>query len=278
MDVLNPRENDPLDRDDPFAQHAVRHPALIGTHGLSSDIYCPLFDWFFDSEVFEQWAKRKTNRQLYCTGGPGSGKTTLTALMAARIRGLLATAEAVDSGVFVATIYIHQYVVGNSLAFLEDFLQSVFAQLAPVGAPIEPRTLKFHEEYGEACRVGKRATARIDLVSKAVNARLCEPQLRGSGFLLVDGLDQCTPSLQQLLERELTAMQQAGMQIMVASRLPIYERIAEYYCDFHERDLYEAPLVYYWQCTICEKSIICHQCKEKENPCNNWYVSKFSST
>lgn len=275
MDVQNLDRNDALDKDDPFAQHAVTHPALMATHVLSFDIYRPLFDWFFDSEVFEQWVKRRTTRQLYCTGGPGSGKTTLTALMAARIRGLLTATSEISCDAFVATIYVHQYVVGNGLAFLEDFLQSVFAQLAPVGAPIEPQTSKFHEKYTEACRVGKRATARIDLVSKAVNARLCEPQLRGSSFLLVDGLDQCTPSLQQLLERELTAMQQAGLRIMVASRLPVYERIVEYYCDFHERDLYEAPLLLYWQCMICEKSIICQPCKEEGKLCNNWYVFLF---
>jgi len=275
MDAQDGDKNAALDKDDPFARRAATHPALRASHDLPSDIYRPLFDWFFDSEVFEQWVKRRTTRQLYCTGGPGSGKTTLTALMAARIRGLHTAAAAPGCDTFVATIYVHQYVVENSLAFLEDFLQSVFVQLAPVGVPIEPQTSRFHEQYAEACRVGKRATTRTDLVSRAVNARLCEPQLRGSSFLLVDGLDQCTPSLQQLLERELTAMQQAGLRIMVASRLPVYERTVEYYCDFHEHDLYEAPLLFHWQCIICEKSIICLPCKEEGKPCNNWYVFLF---
>lgn len=268
MNVQSGSMNNALDEDDPFAQHVAAHSALRAAYNLSSDIYHPLFDWFFDSPIFEQWMKRGTTRQLYCTGGPGSGKTTLTALMAARIRTLHTTTAATDYDTFVATIYVHQYVSENDLALLEDFFQIVFAQLAPVGAPIEPQTSKFYEQYTEACRIGKRATVRIDLVSRAVNARLCETQLRTCNFLLLDGLDQCTPSLQQLFERELTKMQQSGLQIMVASRLPVYERTVDYYCDFCDC----GPLLFYWQCLMCERSVICKPCNANMRFCNNWYV------
>jgi hypothetical protein len=59
---------------DPFAQYAVDHPALGSTVNISPDIYKPLFDSFFESEIFERWLNRKNSWQLHCVGGPGAGK------------------------------------------------------------------------------------------------------------------------------------------------------------------------------------------------------------
>lgn len=149
----------------------------------------------------------------------------------------------------------------------------VYRQFTPNESLIGQHIVKWYINYVKAQHAGKCTSKRVELIAKALHARISEIGDCGRSFLLVDSIDQCSPTLKELLERELSALQEKGLSIMVASRLPIYQKQREIYCDFHEVDYdYEDGLRFYLRCMSCEDIVICFSCKDKGNVCPRWYV------
>ncbi|KAF2798054.1 hypothetical protein K505DRAFT_297239 [Melanomma pulvis-pyrius CBS 109.77] len=274
------QDSHPPDDVDPFFRSTTTHPSLKKSHDLSSDIYHSLFNGFFKSDEFTSWIHRKTCPQLHCIGGPGSGKTTLTTLTAERIRHTCS--QSLTGTAFIATIYISEDITEDEQEFFEDFLHMVYQQLTPNESLIGQHIVKWYNNYVKAQHAGKCTSKRVELIAKVLHARISEIGDCGRSFLLVDSIDQCSPTLKELLERELSALHKKGLSIMVTSRLPIYQKQRDVYCDFHEADYdYEDGLRFYLRCMSCEDIVICFSCKDKGNFCpkcgldTQWEESKY---
>ena len=226
------------------------HLALDESHALASDVYPRLFDWFFSSEEFNRWCTgRSTWRRLHCSGGPGCGKTTLSALTAQRLRNRF-------TDVPVASVFICTDVRYNETAFVEDFLASICRQLEPSD---EDAQLDGYIERGH----GKRVAIRIDLIREVLHERISS---RKRTFLVLDGVDRCGSVLELLLGAELANLQQRGLSVLVTSRLPVYEKPEIVTCDVHPSE----RLTLFWECDVCHEFIICYPCKEKTDQCEKW--------
>jgi hypothetical protein len=162
----------------------------------------------------------------------------------------------------------------NEQAFIEDVLCVIYKQFLPTQGLPKPFTSKSYRAYIRAKNAGKRASIRIALIAKALQSRVSEIDMGNRFFLLVDNIDQCNPSLRDLLARELAVLQEKGLSIMLASRLPIYEKPKSQFCDYQDlvEDHSREILTFYWRCMNCEKYLICVQCKEQGRSCPKWYV------
>ncbi|KAF2855716.1 hypothetical protein T440DRAFT_386062 [Plenodomus tracheiphilus IPT5] len=253
------------DLPDPFAQYYAVHPALGAPHGVTSDIYVPLFDAFFDSEIFNRWLRRKNAWQLHLVGGPGAGKTTMASLTMKRIRAEYT--QSVGIKTHVAAIFMRDGPIENELAFLEDFLGDIYRQFTPLGLLANHIASQKYEKYTDARNAGKRVSVRIDLIGQAVQQRCMEIQETGRAFLVFDNIEQCSPSLEQLLLHQFSVLQQSGVGILITSRLLKYGKLEEIYCDFHDPGPYEGRLQFYRRCVHCEKHYTCEECGDVENVC-----------
>lgn len=178
----------------------------------------------------------------------------------------------------VASIFIRDGIIENELAFLEDFLGEVYRQLTGFGRDAGSSSSRMYTRYSNAQRTGRRAAVRVDLIAQALQQRVAEIRETHGSFLVIDNIDQCSPSLEELLQCELSNLRSRGLNIMITSRLPRYEKIEDISCDFHECGPYEQDLEFYWRCESCEMQYICETCFSLDNVCNRWYVCRRSSS
>ncbi|KAI8942580.1 hypothetical protein NX059_000638 [Plenodomus lindquistii] len=151
---------------DPFAQSISPHPALGALQDTTSDIFAPLFDGFFNSELFDRWLHRKNTWQLYLVGGPGAGKTTLPTLTMQRILAEFAQSFGIKNQ--AAAVFVRHVMIENELAFLEDFLDDVYRQLTPLVLFTNHAASQKYERYADARNRSKRVSTRVELISQAL--------------------------------------------------------------------------------------------------------------
>lgn len=126
-----------------------------------------------------------------------------------------------------------------------------------------------YRDYQSARYKGRKASLRIGLVSQALQWRIAEINAGGQAFLILDNVDQCNAALRELLDRELSTLQNIGLKVVTTSRLPRYEAFetaVNRRCDFHA-GYFETDL--YWHCDKCERDI-CESCKGGEEDCCIW--------
>ncbi|KAF2795818.1 hypothetical protein K505DRAFT_239126 [Melanomma pulvis-pyrius CBS 109.77] len=249
------------------------HSALSPSYGISSDIFPGLFDWFFAHHVFDRWCRDRA-WQLHCAGGPGSGKTTLAALVAKHLE-----AGAQERHLAVVSIFIQKDVVAYETSFLEDFLEIVYHKLGDSWACNEEDEEDFDEyqrqRYGNL--EGCRASRRIHLIRKAVYSRLETLAKSARAFLVLDGIDLCSSTLYLLLDMELSVLQEKGLCILLTSRIAVFEQL-EARCDHSNHG--DAPdddpieekdrevLDLFLLCRVCE-SVLCFNCRDAGRICEN---------
>lgn len=253
------------DQPDPFAQFFSIHPALGVPHEIASDIYPQLFDAFFHSEIFGRWLRRKNAWQLYIIGGPGVGKTTMASLTIKRIRAEYE--QSFGTKTHVSALFIRDGPIENELAFLEDSLSEVYRKFTPPGLLADHTASNMYDKYTYAQNAGRRVSVRIDLISQALQQRCREIQETGCAFLVIDNIEQCSPSLTELLLRQFSVLQQQGVGVLITSRLRRHGKLEEVYCDFHEPDFDESRLQFYRRCIDCEKHYVCETCDDAEKIC-----------
>jgi hypothetical protein len=159
--------------------------------------------------------------------------------------------------VYVASIYFLDDVHNDERVFLADFLAAIYRQLTPMRE--SKSTLASNIEGSPT-------------IAEALQIRLADMKEDDRCFVLIDGMDQCTSSLRDLLEQEILALQKLGMNIMITSRLPIYEFQKLKFCDCHEPNEYDESMMFYYRCMSCTENICCLPCKEEEKSCPKWYV------
>ncbi|KAF2235681.1 hypothetical protein EV356DRAFT_514193 [Viridothelium virens] len=239
------------------------------------DIHPPLFDWFFQSDEFLDWCQGEGTWQLHCVGGPGSGKTTLSALAVRRLREHCQQ----TSRRAVASLFIRSDVRSNEADLVEDMLNSIWCQL---GKNLDT-SCKAYQQYKEACQKGSRAALRIKAIRKALEVRLRD--LDGS-FVILDDLDRCSPALDVLLRDQLAILQRHHLKIMTTSRYPLWD-VGELdvesvvpekmFCDGPRcPDLStDSPLSLFWTCAHCwdypsgaeEYFVLCYSCIKDDPQC-----------
>lgn len=180
--------------------------------------------------------------------------------------------QSLDVTTHVASAFIHDGIIENELAFLEDFLDKAYKQLTPLGLLVGHATSKCYTKYTNAQYTGRRTSIRVNLIAQALHQRVVEIRETGLAFLVVDNIDECSPSLRELLERELSILQMKGLSIMVTARLPKHEKQEDLWCDFHEAGHFEDSLQYYWRCSSCEQHYMCEDCSSQDKVCIKWYV------
>ncbi|KAF2093752.1 hypothetical protein NA57DRAFT_80750 [Rhizodiscina lignyota] len=247
------------------------HPAIANSFEPPFDVYARAWEWVFRSEAFISWLEEGRTWQLRCVGPPGSGKTTLSALVVEQLR-----KEFRDANIAVASIFIIDDLGGREEAFLEEFLESVLKQLSESAADSD-FSCCICSSYAEACKRNEKFALRIEMLRKAIYTRLTT---LNRAFLIVDDFDRCSAEAAAFLEDELARLQRHSVKIMVTSRVP-YHRVAnQFLCevelDENEIDLeHGGNLSVYWQCERCsglwmseeDEYNICNQCKLRGYTC-----------
>jgi hypothetical protein len=166
----------------------------------------------------------------------------------------------------LATIFIGDECIENELAFLEDVSDSIYKQLTPPGSVVNVATQDMYSQYSNIQYTGQRACLRMTSIAQALMRRVNELAEEGHVFLVIDHLDLCSPSLKELLRRDLAVLQDRGLRILVTSRLPRHEPAIEKFCDYHDDD---CPIQIYWHCPNCEGDI-CEACKGEQSFGERW--------
>ncbi|KAF2866401.1 hypothetical protein BDV95DRAFT_505230, partial [Massariosphaeria phaeospora] len=238
-----------FDKTDPFASRArILHPALALNHSIDADIDPELFNSFFATEAFKAWSSGTRSWQLHCYGDPGSGKTTLAAVVAQRLA---------QRGDAVASISIIGHVKSTSLAFVEDLMQSMHNQIGN-------QSSDEFAAYQTACSEGHPITERIKRLSAAISSS------HSTKHLILDGYDLINPALQRVLDTELYLLQHHSLKVLLTRRVPAFCTPTNPACDICD----EEELNTWWVCRKCREDgkefWLCYPCKEKLNSdCRN---------
>ncbi|KAF1837497.1 hypothetical protein BDW02DRAFT_518807 [Decorospora gaudefroyi] len=244
--------------------------SLQSVKRISSDIFPSIYDWFFIDGAFVRWRKARVIWPLYCIGSPGAGKTTLFSLI---YRYLKRHPETQNYP--IADICIDREVPPHDVYFIEDFLETLYHKLSDTTVLKEDHSDDAYEEYAEMrfllkdAPEGYRAKTRLQSLREALNSRL--NALKGErAFLLLDGIDRCSPTQRLLLDNELSKLLEAGLSILITSRLAVLERV-EALCEHPDDPVPQyarLSLNMYYECCICEY-IVCVPCKDAKRSCPN---------
>ncbi|KZL65992.1 TOL protein [Colletotrichum tofieldiae] len=253
-----------------FEGRKVLHPALSERSTPRLDTWEPLWNGVLENNVFHSWQRLENQWMLRCVGGPGSGKTNLSTLVA----GMLEEAYNGDKEA-VASIFIGMDVTSGGTAFLEDVLTSVFHQLSAKYAEVDGDAANAkYRLYLEAWKHGHRDRHRIRLVRDALCLRLDMLEYK---FLVIDDFDRCYPAVDLLLENELSLLAAKGLKVFLTSRISCLESFPlSPTCDScQEENGSQEKLELFWGCESCEgKGVkreetytLCEDCVDSGKAC-----------
>ncbi|KAI1502242.1 hypothetical protein F5X99DRAFT_427391 [Biscogniauxia marginata] len=254
-----------------LGQHRM-HPAISEHYYLGPDTFDYLFSWVFKSEVFEFWQKKESRWMLRCFGGPGSGKTTVSALAAENLRLRFNHPKQA-----VTSIFIKSDILSNAASFIEDFMISIFRQLCSrhPGITNNSEVLTSYKSYLTACELRQRNAERLRLLRQALHSCI---STFDRVFLILDDFDKCNEMAELFLEDELAKLRELGIKIMLTSRIQCrQEPPLKTFCDACDADW----LRVYWECRICPNGsfVLCAACQERGENChkcnNNEFVEPY---
>lgn len=184
----------------------------------------------------------------------------------------------------IISIFIQEDVFNDENEFLEDFLHALYSSLGDWASCTEKSSEEAYEEYMQARYVnlsGSRMSYRVILLRKALYARLEHLRKSSRSFLILDGIDRCSPTLRLLLEAELLQIQLNRMSILLTTRMPVFDNEIAF-CDHlnhgdapdddpidpYDRQVLDTFLI----CKNCA-SVLCFPCKHAGRICGNWFVT-----
>ncbi|KAF4846806.1 hypothetical protein CGCSCA4_v005768 [Colletotrichum siamense] len=247
--MVIPDEEIPPARRDSFNERKILHPALSERPEPGPDAWEPLWNGLLESEVFGSWQNPEYQWILRCVGGPGSGKTNLSAVVTKRLE-----ESYNEDSEAVASIFIGADVTSSGTAFVEDVLTSVFLQLSAKYADVDGDMANAkYQLYLEAWKHGHRDRHRIRLVREALCLRL---DMLESKFLIIDDFDRCYPAVDLFLEDELSHLAARGLRVFITSRISCLEEFPlSATCDFCQKE----SLKLFWGCESCDGKGVQHE-------------------
>ncbi|KAH7064283.1 heterokaryon incompatibility protein-domain-containing protein [Paraphoma chrysanthemicola] len=220
---------------------------------LPVDIREGIFRNILQDPRFQAWSQRHRHWQLHISGGPGSGKTTLAALIATRLRQQSANS--------VALIHVH-----DEEASLVNAQSSL--QVSP------DRTLDLSRFVN---RDGAFKIEAVDISSSTDLADLyvvLADILRRSdrGYLIIDGYDRIQDSVRDVLQQNICLLGAQGIMVLLLSAVSELEEFPPaqpVICDHCERGTEEKDgLHIYWTCDLCPYDL-CDTCKIEGKHCHD---------
>ncbi|WQF83863.1 Putative AAA+ ATPase domain, P-loop containing nucleoside triphosphate hydrolase [Colletotrichum destructivum] len=256
-----------------FEEYEEMHSALSESYEMSADTWRPLGDSIISSTVFQSWQRQRKDEHwtLRCVGGPGSGKTTLSAQVIEMLEN-----KYKDDKEAVASIFLQADVVCGGSTFVEDILHSVFRQLCVKYSEADAKEdcVSKYRLYLDARRDGDSdGERRVRLVRDALLSRLGKLV---RAFLIIDDLDRCSASDELLLENELSMMGIQGLKVFITSRIPCLKRASQSVeCDSCPDKGVEIDV--YWECESCKRRglrpeevhVLCQVCRDGQRACRN---------
>ncbi|KAK2028801.1 hypothetical protein LX32DRAFT_618426 [Colletotrichum zoysiae] len=253
-----------------FEKRSEMHSALSEQHEPGADIWRPLWDWVFANEIFQSWQRNSYTWTLRCVGGPGSGKTTLSAVVVEWLRSQYAGDK--DA---VAAVFVREDVVAAGTAFVEDVLTSAFHQLCVRSDKVDEDEayVAKYRLYLDARKHGHRDMFRIELIRDALQSRL---SMLDRAFLVIDDFDRCSPAVDLFLENELALLARGSrLKVFMTSRVSCLKAVPTWqYCDSCDDEEVARFLSVYWRCESCKKKakpahILCQRCSDEGRTCIN---------
>ncbi|EFQ30866.1 hypothetical protein CGRA01v4_12936 [Colletotrichum graminicola] len=253
-----------------FEKRSDMHSALSEQHEPGADIWQPLWDWVFANDIFRSWQRNDYTWTLRCVGGPGSGKTTLSAMVAEWLR-----SQYTGNKDAVAAVFVREDVVAAGTAFVEDVLTSVFHQLCIRCAEVDEDEayVAKYRLYLDARKHGHRDMFRIELIRDALLSRL---SMLDRAFLVIDDFDRCSPAVDLFLENELALLARGSrLKVLITSRVSCLKTVPTWqYCDACDDEEVAMYLSVYWRCESCRKKakpahILCQRCRDAGRTCIN---------
>ncbi|KAK8071633.1 hypothetical protein PG996_004981 [Apiospora saccharicola] len=223
------------------------HPALVETHDLDFSIDKTLLDAVLNDERFREWQSSNDKWQLRFSGSPGCGKTTLSSIIVEKLRKTVPR---------VASIYLQQDVASDEAAFVEKFLWIVYAQLdnrVPDALSTPGKEEDYQAGYAKFIAAREQGLHQITNFSRSALQSIV-PNIPRPAFLVVDGIDRCSPNTSVQIEKEISQLQHYGVKIMTTSRVPwIGESWPAAQCDGQACSAKDPrPWIHvYWACEDC---------------------------
>ncbi|KAK8123151.1 hypothetical protein PG984_011821 [Apiospora sp. TS-2023a] len=228
------------------------HPALAETHDLDFSIDKTLFDAVINDERFREWQSSNDTWQLRFSGSPGCGK---------------------------------QDVASDETTFVEKFLWVVYAQLdnrVPDALSTTPGKEEDHQAgYAKFIAAQEQGLHQITNFSRSALQSIV-PNIPQPAFVVVDGIDRCSPNTSVLVEKELSLLQHYGVKIMTTSRVPwTGESWPAAQCDGQACSAKDPrPWIHvYWACEDCMEhedkerrgtTVFCRTCWSEKANCVEW--------
>jgi anti-anti-sigma regulatory factor len=177
-------------------------------------------------------------------------------------------------------VFIASDVSNYQASIIEDFLENVYLKLSQGASLEKDESDDLYEDFElarETCQEGTRLRQRVKLIREALHMRL--KALRDSRlFLLLDGIDRIDSTLRILLENEIADLQDAGLSILLTSRLAVFEQDVGI-CDHrnHSGAPDDDPLSLqdreasslFLICRTCG-DLLCLECRDAGRICENW--------
>jgi hypothetical protein len=142
--------------------------------------------WLLDDSMFTDWEKSSSSSTLFCHGGPGTGKT----IMSAQVVGHL---QKKSSGFGKPVLYIFCDYKMRAEQNITHLLASLLRQLGFFSSDVFEKLKQLHAQ----CKEKSSRLAKTDL-EQALEASLT---IVGDTYIVVDALDECEKSPRSSLIR-----------------------------------------------------------------------------
>ncbi|OGM51091.1 hypothetical protein ABOM_000412 [Aspergillus bombycis] len=211
----------------------------------------PTGKWLLESDVFRRWVEG-SRWQLRCYGEPGTGKTNLCAIVVHHLQ------KAFESPKPVIYIYLSddEYIRVNQTP--DRLLGSMLRQLISCdpNVDIPPKLIEAYQSRSNGALSTREIMKQTfqDLVAKQDRV-----------YLIVDGLNQCSPEVSELIKDYALGLVQDGLPLSLLTTSLGYREVGkDIYCDYCGT---ENPRIYFHCDCNGGEFDLCLNCKKAKITC-----------